>query len=145
MDFQGQPFSAVFSTSSKYEVNTWRIRNSGVKSRPWASDETRSVLEACQSLRIQVEEWGYGSPANASSYHVKATFLDGGVEGQTGDYWFGERGVWVRGRKAVLLLALELGLSVRPGWYRQHDLVGVTLEALKTDLLGSGPAGTSPE
>ena len=144
MDLQGKPFSAVFSGSSDYDTNTWRIRNSGVQRVPRASKETRSVLEACKSLGIRIEEKSSGSAANADSYKVSAVFLDGGIEGETGNYWYAPRGVWVRGPKAVLLLALELGLSVRKAWYRQHDLVGATLDSLKSELLamnrGAQPA-----
>ena len=146
MDIQGKPFSAVFSTSPKHEPNTWRIRNSGVQSVPQASKETRSVLEACEALGIRVQEKTYGSPVNADSHHVSAVFLDGGIEGETGNYWAAPRGVWVRGRKAALLLALQLGLSVQKAWYRQHDLVGATLDSLKSELLASTPGeGNSAE
>jgi hypothetical protein len=135
MDTQGKPFATVFTGSSKYDPNTWRIRNSGVKSWPGTGRETRAVLEACKLLAIPVKEGGGGSAANASSYAVSATILDGGIEGQTGDYWYGPRGVWVRGPKAVLLLALQLGLSVQESWYRRHGLAGATLASLKRELL----------
>jgi hypothetical protein len=74
-----------------------------------------------------------GSPANVDSFHLEAKFLDGGLAGETGNY-FGERGAWIDGPRAVLLIALQLGLKVRPNWYTAHGLRGVTLEQLRSAL-----------
>src|SRR5262249_54907046 len=138
MDTQGKPFSAVFCRLAGAERHTWRVRNSGVQFVPRRSKETRAVLEACSALGIPLEEKSSGSPANADSYTVRATFLDGGIEGQTGNYWYAPRGVWIRGTKAVLLLALQLGLSVRRGWYIEHGLTGATLHSLRRELATPG-------
>jgi hypothetical protein len=73
-----------------------------------------------------------GSPANVDSVHIRAKFLDGGLSGEWSG-WFSERGAWVDGPKAVLLIALQCGLRLRPSWYRSSGLEGVTLERLKTE------------
>lgn len=132
--FRDKPFSAVFHQPTGAKPDRWRIRNSGVQSHPESSAETRAVLAACTSLGVRVAHRNLASPANANSYKVSATFLDGGLQGETGNYWYAPRGVWVTGRKAVLLLALQLGLAVRTGWYAKHGTSAQTLESLKKEL-----------
>ena len=137
METLGKTFSRMFHRPPGTEPDTWRIRNSGVQSQPHTSEETSAVLEACESLGIGIEHRNFGSPANADSYKIHAVFLDGGLDGETGNYWFGPRGVWVRGPKAVLLIALQLGLSVRHRWYQENGLTGATLDSLKKELAAS--------
>ena len=137
METLGKTFSTVFHRPLDAEPDTWRIRNSGVQSQPHNSRETSAVLEACASLGIRAQHRSSGSPANADSYTVQAVFLDGGLDGETGNYWYAPRGVWVRGCKAVLLIALQLGLSVRQRWYQENGLTGATLDSLKRELAAS--------
>ena len=48
---------------------------------------------------------------------------------------YASRGAWVTGPRAVLLLALYLGLKVRPSWRRRHGLESASLESLRSELL----------
>ena len=132
--FQARPFSAVFHLPRGPNTTRWRVRNSGVTGMPCESKETNAVLTACRILGISVREQNWGSAGNANSYKIEAKFLDGGIVGETGNYWFQERGVWVSGAKAVLALALQIGLNVRRSWHESYGLVGVCLEDLQTQL-----------
>jgi hypothetical protein len=85
-------------------------------------------------LGIEVKLKSSGSPANCDSYNLEAVFLDGGFSSRTGNYWYASRGAWVNGRRAVLLIALRLGLRVRPGWLRSHGLEKATLDSLNDEL-----------
>lgn len=79
-----------------------------------------------------------GSPANCDSYHLEASFLDGGLRAKTGNYWYAARGAWIRGPKAVLLVALKLGLNVTPAWRRRHGLENISLADLLAELKAAG-------
>jgi hypothetical protein len=100
------------------------------------------VFAALDALGIPLAMTFSGGPCSADAYPVRATFLDGGLEGQTGNYLCGPRGVVVTGARAVLLLALALGLRVRPGWRGRYGLIGVTLDDLRDDLRRPVPRET---
>ena len=123
--FEARSFGTVFAAKGD---NRWRIKNSGTP-YPW-SKKTEAVLAAARSMGIEVTETSSASPVNASSYGVRASFLDGGIEGQVGNYWYSPRGLWIIGAKPVLLLALQMGLHVRPSWLRRHELGHATIETL---------------
>lgn len=130
----GKPFSSVFQKPRSAGLARWRIRNSGVMGAPELAQETCAILSACSELNIQVEQQFSRAPGYADSYKLAARFLDGGIEGETGNYMGGERGLWVMGPKSVLLLALQIGLKVRPSWNREYGLIGVTLDDLKKQI-----------
>jgi hypothetical protein len=130
--FQGQPFSRVFTQPRTARPNEWRIKYSGIQGVPEESDTIHAVWAACLHLGIEVKEQNWGSAANADSYELKSTFLDGGFRSKTGNYWCAPRGAWVTGAKAVLLIALTLELRIRPAWYRGHGLKGVSLAQLRS-------------
>jgi hypothetical protein len=131
-DFAGKPFSAVFCRPRNAAEDKWRICRSGGR-WDWGP-AGRAVLLACGELGIKVANpWG-GSPVGVDTMEIEAAFLDGGLTGETGNYWCGQRGAWIRGKRAVLLIALQIGLKVRPGWLREQGLEGVTLEALRAEL-----------
>ena len=87
----------------------------------------------CTSV-FEVKKQNWGSAANASSYELKSTFLDGGFRSITGNYWCERRGAWVKGARAVLLIALTLELRIRPAWYREHGLDGTALAQLRSAI-----------
>jgi hypothetical protein len=132
-EFIGKPFHRVFSQPAGSPSSRWRIRNSGVMGKPDDAATTSAVHLACEAVGIEVKSYWMGSPANLTSYHLKATFLDGGLEADTVN-GFCNRGGWVTGPKAVLLIAMKLGLRVTPTWRRKHGLEGVTLADLVADL-----------
>lgn len=132
--FVNAPFSAVFTQPDTYPSDRWRVRGSGVHTAPDDAPTTAAVFAACDALGISLAMTFSGGPCSADAYPVRATFLDGGLAGQTGNYLCGERGIVVVGPRAVLLLALVLGLRVLPGWRGRHGLTGVTLDDLRDEL-----------
>jgi hypothetical protein len=132
--FSDRPFGAVFAHPRSYPPDRWRVRGSGVHARPDSAPTTAAVLAVCEDLGIATEVYYSTGPCSADSFPVEAKFLDGGLSGETGNYIGGERGVTVTGAKAVLLLALSLGLRVRPAWYAEYGLEGVDLEDLLREL-----------
>jgi len=132
--FQGQPFSHVFTQPRTAQPNEWRVKYSGIQGVPRDSKTIHAVFAACLHLGIGVDDRSWGSAANASSYELKSTFLDGGFRSKTGNYWCERRGAWVTGARAVLLIALTLGLRIRPAWYREHGLEGATLSQLRAAI-----------
>ena len=112
----------------------WRIKNSGVNGYPEDSAETSAVCNACSNLGIKSERYRMGSPVNADSYHISAEFLDGGFYAKTGNYMFDEKGAWVWGAKAVLVISLELRLRLRRTWLKNQGLEQKTFESLKSEI-----------
>lgn len=133
--FRNAPLSAVFTQPRRYPWCQWRIRGSGVYTAPDDAPTTAAVFAACDVLGIPFEATFCGGPCSADAYPVRASFLDGGLDGRTGNYFGSARGVTVTGPRAVLLLALTLGLRVTPGWREGYGLAGVTLDELREELL----------
>jgi len=131
--FRGQPLARVFQEQQSHPL-LWRIRNSGVQGFPELSAETLAVVQACGQLGIGISRSKTGSPMNADCYRMQVGFLDGLLYSMTGNYWYQERGAWVQGPKAVLVLALQLGLKVDNSWLAKHALAGATLECLREEL-----------
>ncbi len=130
----GGPFSSVFNRPTWAPPDHWRVRGSGVWGFPERSKRVQAVLQACRDLGIPVLSRGFFSPANADAYCVKARFLDGGIDGQTGTYLSGPRGVWVHGRKAVQLLAFTIGLKPHPAWLSKGTPATACLNGLLREL-----------
>ena len=130
--FQGQPFSRVFTQPRTARPNEWRVKYSGIQGVPRESDTIHAVWAACLHLGIEVGDRSWGSAANASSYELKSTFLDGGFWSKNGNCWCERRGARFTGAKAVLLIALTLELRIQPAWYREHGLEGTTLAQLRS-------------
>lgn len=130
----GRPFSEVFHQPRWAPKDRWRIVGSGVMTFPEKSPNVKLVLSACGELGVPFRSRGTGSPANADAYYLKARFLDGGIDGETGNYWGGQRGVWVTGRKTVAVLALKIGLKVKSASVLQGLDPSVALEALVREL-----------
>ena len=101
---------------------------------PELCKQTLAVVEACDDLGIEIERTRSGSPINADSYRMSAPFLDGGLSSMTGNYWFYERAAWVSGSRAVLLIALHLGLKVRKAWLQKYGLTDASLASLKSEI-----------
>jgi hypothetical protein len=132
--FAGQPFGVVFAQPRRYPPNRWRIRWSGVQTRPEDAPTTAAVFAVCGALGIPIAVSFCGGPCSANAFPFEAPFLDGGVSGETGNYMPGERGAVVNGPRAVLLLALALGLRVRPGWLARYRLECVGLSDLVAEV-----------
>ena len=92
----------------------WRIKGSGVQTHPTDAALTAEIKRCLVSSGVPVREYSSGSAANADSYHLEADFEDGGLYASTGNYWFGERGAWIKGRKAVEWVARKLELTRMP-------------------------------
>lgn len=134
--FAGRPLTAVFDTA-KGQDGEWRVRGSGVFGPPEICKQTAAIVTACEESGVHVLRGGSGSPANASSYTLEAKFLDGGLQAETGDYWYGKRGAWVNGARAMLFVALTLQLRIQDSLFRRLGLDHVALEDLKNELSGS--------
>ena len=129
--FQVQPFSRVFTQPRTARPNECPVKYSGIQGVPRESETIHAVWVACLHLGIEVGDRSWGSAANASSYELKSTFLDGGFWSKNGNCWCERRGARFTGAKAVLLIALTLELRIRPAWYREHGLEGTTLAELQ--------------
>ena len=129
-----RPFSSVFHQPRWAPKDRWRIVGSGVMRRPESAANVELVLSACGALGAPYRSRWTGSPANADAYYLKARFLDGGIDGRTGNYWGGQRGVWVSGRKVVALLALTIGLKIKDASLLWGLAPSVAQEALVREL-----------
>lgn len=130
---EARPFSGVFHQPRWAPGDRWRIVGSGPMSHRH-SPNVELVLSACRELGIRVRCHLTGSPANADANYLKARFLDGGIDGVTGNYWSSPRGVWVTGRKSVAVLALTMGLRVTSTSILQGLAPSVALAALVREL-----------
>ena len=90
----------------------WRIVGSGIREIPADAPNTKKVLDVLLGEGIAPLTASSASAANASANIIGARFLDGGIAGVTGDYWYGERGVWIWGPELVRFVAGKLGLAI---------------------------------
>lgn len=77
--------------------------------------------------------------AGADLYEVSARFLDGGLEGRTGNSIGGTRGVFISGPRAMALVCLSLSVKMPRAFVTAHGLQDVTLESLKAELRSGQP------
>lgn len=140
--FKGACFSAVFQHVGEPSAETWRIRGSGVQDPPAEASTTAAVLAACETLGIKVRSYCMASPANVTSYHIDSRFLGGGISAMTGRYFYGERGAYIRGRKAVLLMAFRMGLRITNRWMQRFNLNGESEATLEAELARQLAAAT---
>ena len=117
----GRRFESVFASDGQGpdEKPRFRIAGSGIHQSPRFAPLTDAVVEALQSQGVNVVERSLGSPGNVDSYHLDASFKDGGLQASTGNYWMEKRGAWVDGEEAVCWVAHLLGLRP-PGSLRRH-------------------------
>ena len=118
----GRRFESVFANDGQSPGGRprFRIAGSGIHKPPRFAPLTGSVVEALRSQGINVIERSLGSPGNVDSYHLEASFKDGGLQASTGNYWMEKRGAWVEGEEAVCWVAQLLGLKP-PGSLRRHQ------------------------
>jgi hypothetical protein len=133
----GKSLTSIFKLEVSEPAPKWRIKGSGVRGWPTDCLLTQVVVDACKGLNISVDEYWMGSPANVDSYHLKATFLDGGLYASTGRYLFSPRGAWITGKKAVLIVAFQLGLKVSQAWLAEQGLENTTFDTLRSELAKS--------
>ena len=87
---------------------------SGVRGFPIEAEYTSAIVDVLEANGIAVRQYSMGSPANVDSHHLEARFLDGGLTASTGKYWYGRKGAWIEGRKAVEWVARLLDLQRLP-------------------------------
>jgi hypothetical protein len=133
----GKTLTSIFKLEASDPAHKWRIKGSGVRGLPTDCLLTQVVVDACSDLDISVDKYSMGSPANVDSYHLEATFLDGGLYASTARYWFSPRGAWITGRKAVLLIAFQLGLKTSQAWLKEQGLENITFDTLRSELAKS--------
>jgi len=93
-------------------IPAWRIVGSGVRGFPTECEVVGEIVNVLRSHGIDVTQSSMGSPSNADSYHLKASFLDGGIRGKTGNYWYEPRGSWVYGKQVLTFIVFSLKLEV---------------------------------
>lgn len=113
-------FSTVFEYDG-FNDPIWRVVGSGVRGWPTVAPNTLAIFEALIANGIEIRDRSMGSPVNASSYHLESDFLDGGFEAETGDYFHGPRGAWIRGKQALEFVILILNLKPPPEHKLEHD------------------------
>lgn len=112
--YEGKPYVATRMRSMSSAVETvdpgkrWRIRGSGVMSPPMSAPLTGEIIARLSEVGVQVRKTSSGSPGNADSYGLRAQFLDGGINGETGNYMYGPRGVWIEGPRCLVVIATLL-------------------------------------
>ncbi len=74
----------------------------------------KDILDALESDGVSVSRTSTGGPANCDSYEFSASFDDGGLSIETGNYWFDKRGGTVSGREALSRVIRLLNLRVSP-------------------------------
>jgi len=109
-------FKSVFVEEANPTDKTtrWRVKGSGVHGYPNDAPLTEEIVRSLKLSGITVRSFSMGSPVNVTSHHLEAKFEDGGLYAATGGYWYGERGTWITGMKAVTWLAQMLGLKKIP-------------------------------
>jgi hypothetical protein len=73
--------------------------------------EWREIDLFLRAVGIRKRCFESSSPGNATKYSVFFDFLDGGFETHAGDYFFGPKGAYVVGIKALRFLCFGLGLT----------------------------------
>ncbi|MBS2031753.1 MAG: hypothetical protein JST54_27900 [Deltaproteobacteria bacterium] len=131
-------FASIFPKaghfSTKAGVPAWRVRGSGVNGSPLEAPNTARIAELLASSGLQVTPTCIMGMCCADQYNLDVEFLDGGLQAVTGNYLFNEKGAWVFGARAVLYVALRMGLRVPDAFRLEHGLVGVDLGELEAAL-----------
>jgi len=112
-DVIGRTFKSVFRPDgAKDGIARYRLAGSGVIGWPTDARTTNALTSLLKNNGIEIRQRSMGSPANANSYQLDAAFLDGGFHATTGNYWFGEKGAWIHGPKALAWVARSLGIGL---------------------------------
>jgi hypothetical protein len=130
---QGIRFSAVFQRCTTGGTpDRWRIASSGVHGHPAAAPFTRHILDVLIGVELVVkEDHGSSNPGmGVASWGFTCTFLDRGFSATTGNYVGGEKGAWVKGNKAVVFIAMKLGVKVPTPLRYTLGVEGMSEEAL---------------
>jgi len=138
------------------EETDWKIKHSWVSGSPDQAPNTKLVIDFLQSVGIDPWEISVRSIFGNDSFSINVPFLDGGFRADThhyqslwsllssgaisrdylSDYYeqmseaWSEEGAWLSGPRAVLFVALGLGLRVPRQFYENHGLKGVTYDEL---------------
>lgn len=117
---------------------SWRIRGSGVTGEPTDARWTKAAAEFLTREGVAIECKLIMGMCCADMYQLEATFLDGGMHAETGNYFGYGRGASVTGVKAAVFIALGLGLRVPKALFDLHSLdPKLTLDDLRRELLAS--------
>lgn len=119
----------------------WRIRGSGVRGHPATAPFTRQILDGLSSIGVDIATRSSGSAVNASSHHVSARLLDGGIQGETGNCRVAPRGVFVAGPRVLVLVAALLGRVIPSSLLAQLRAADRDIDAFIEDCRGTRLAG----
>lgn len=92
------------------------------------------MVSLLEELGLEVSASAIASPVSADQYDLDVEFLDGGMHGRTGNYIGGEKGASLSGKRAVLLVAFELGLRTPAYVLKRQGLEGHEHQTLRSDL-----------
>jgi hypothetical protein len=105
---------AFHAIASNRPVHGIRSGPSGVTEQPYRSKNVSLIVTALEEAGVVVESGASGSSANASAYMISARFLDGGLAGVTGNYFYYARGVFVWGPLFVRYIAEKINARISP-------------------------------
>ena len=135
-DFHGKRFWEVFRLDQETSKLRWRIVGSGVRGSPCDCLATAAVVQVLRDAGIHVRS-SFMMPLDSrgcGTSNLDATFLDGGLTASTGDYWYGQRGTWISGIKALLLAAGLLELVISDKWRNEFDAQDIKNQDLLAEL-----------
>lgn len=120
LSLAGRTFGSVFRADGRTSRGQVRYRIARSGSMTWGTHAptTAAVVDAITEAGVAVRNVSMGSPGNCDSYHLDADFRDGGLRGETGNYWGHEKGAWIHGDDAVVWVARLLKL--RPPGALRH-------------------------
>ena len=131
-DFHGKRFWEVFRLDQETSKLRWRIVGSGVRGSPCDCLATAAVVQVLRDTGIHVRGH-FRMPLDSSgcdTSNLDASFLDGGLTASTGNYWYGQRGTWIFGIKALLLVAGLLELIISEKWRDEFNAQGINHQDL---------------
>ena len=112
----GQHEESQYDWSMHREDRTkplWRVLGSGTHGKPNEKEITRVVFDALEHNGVYIARRLDAAPwTNTVVYRSNANFLDGGLRGETGNYMFRIKGLWIEGEQAVRWLGNILDLRM---------------------------------
>jgi hypothetical protein len=115
-EFIGPGFRDVFSTSrlaprSYFIKGTRRIFGECYYGKEEYPLNWLKLIQACRRLELPFTEEESDSPVNATAIVRSFPFLDGGLISREGNYFFGLKGAWVIGHRALRFVCYEMGIE----------------------------------
>ncbi len=105
------PWQTVFSKSS-LGPSTFFVRDTKSLYRwEYAHLAWENILLVCKSMGLPGGTVNSDSPGGVAATYRRYAFIDGGFVSKEGNYFYGSKGSWVIGRKALRYICYELSLT----------------------------------